>query len=136
MPRRSFCPIANALDHVGDKWSLLIIRDIALYGKRSYKALQESEEGIATNILSNRLASLESTGLLDKQTDPNDKRKKIYSLTEAGKDLIPVVIEMLLWSAKYDPEAAIPPDFLERAQNDKDNLIKDIKAAQGGESRS
>ncbi|WP_018691841.1 winged helix-turn-helix transcriptional regulator [Algicola sagamiensis] len=123
--RRSDCPIANALDHFGDRWTLLIIRDLALFGKQSYSSLQQSAEQIATNILSSRLSSLEKSGIIMRKPDPSDGRRNIYRLTEAGKDLLPVLIEMLLWSEKYSPEKlAIPDDFLEMAKQDKQALIE------------
>ena len=128
MKRRSNCPISNVLDHVGDKWSLLIIRDIALYGKQTYKALLESDESMATNVLATRLAQLEESGILAKQTDATDKRKKLYCLTEQGRDFIPLLIDMTLWSAKYDCDTAAPAAFVERAKNDRDGLISDLVA--------
>lgn len=126
--RRSDCPISNVLDYVGDRWSLLVIRDIALFGKKSYGELLESAEGIATNILSNRLNSLESSGVISKQPDPRDKRRNIYSVTEAGKDLLPILIEMILWSAKYDPETLnIPKDLVKKAKRDREGLIAQLR---------
>ncbi|MDF2176925.1 helix-turn-helix domain-containing protein [Aliiglaciecola sp. CAU 1673] len=125
---RSDCPISNALDHLGDKWSLLIIRDLALFGKRSYSALQGSAEGIATNILSSRLASLEASQLLTKAPDPADKRRQIYRLTEAGKDLLPILLEMILWSAKHNPgDLAIPDDLVQMAANDRAGLLARLR---------
>lgn len=125
--RRSECPISYALDHLGDKWSLLLLRDLAFYGKKSYGELQNSKEGIATNILSNRLNSLEKTGFIAKQKDPNDGRKLIYLLTEKGIDTIPVMIEMMLWSHQYSPDAlAIPEQFLARLKNEKSVFISEL----------
>jgi DNA-binding HxlR family transcriptional regulator len=127
MKHRSDCPISCLLDHVGDKWSLLIIRDIALYGKQSYKALQQSNEKIATNILAARLETLESSGLISKHADPDDKRKKRYVLTPAGKDLIPVLVEMILWSDQYESAAAAPAELVQRAKQDRASLIRDLQ---------
>lgn len=121
---RSDCPISGALDHLGDRWSLLIIRDIAFYGKDSYNALLGSDEGIATNVLSSRLRSLESSGILSKHRDPEDKRKQRYQLTDAGLALIPLLIEMILWSADHNAEGiSVPEDFLHMARTDKVALI-------------
>ena len=89
---RSDCPISNALEHLGDRWSLLVIRDIAFFGKRTYNELLESAEGIATNILSSRLRNLEASNIIEKQLDPSDRRRHIFSLTESGKDLLPILI--------------------------------------------
>lgn len=126
MPRRSDCPISNVLDFVGDKWSLLIIRDLLFSGKRTYSELQHSEEGVATNILSKRLEQLEEAGLINKKSDLNDKRKKIYTLTQAGKDMLPIMLEMIIWSSKYDPQTNAPSQFVERVKNDRDSVIDDL----------
>lgn len=125
---RSDCPISSALDYVGDRWSLLVIRDIAFTGKQSYSALLDSAEGIATNILSSRLNSLEQNGIIEKQADPNDGRKKVYSLTEAGKDLLPILIEMIVWSAKHHPEGLdIPSGLVQMAEKDRATLLGNLR---------
>ncbi len=126
MPKRSNCPIANVLDIVGDKWSLLILRDLLFFKKHSYSELQNSDEAMATNILSNRLEQLEQNGLISKQTDANDKRKKVYALTLAGKDMLPIMLEMMIWSDKYAPDTNAPKQFIARAMMDRDNLITEL----------
>src|SRR6058998_2774805 len=88
--RRSDCPINFALETFGDPWSLLIIRDIVYFGKKTYGDFLASEEGMATNILASRLAHLEHQGILVKTPSPADKRKEEYVLSEKGLDLIPV----------------------------------------------
>lgn len=102
---RSHCPINFGLEAFGDKWSLLILRDILFRGKRTYGEYLKSEEGFATNILAARLEHLESEGILKKQPDPDDARKSVFLLTEKGLDLIPMLFEMILWSAKYDSKS-------------------------------
>jgi DNA-binding HxlR family transcriptional regulator len=99
---RSHCPINFSLESFGDKWSLLILRDILFRGKKTYGEFLKSEEGFSTNILAARLAHLESEGILEKRPHPEDARKDIYALTEKGLDLIPLLFEMMLWSAKHD----------------------------------
>lgn len=99
---RSDCPISCSLDVFGDKWSLLIIRDIMLRGKLSYSEFLESEEKIATNILVSRLKALEAANILAKRVSPANKSKFIYSLTPKGVDLLPIIIEMMDWGAKYN----------------------------------
>lgn len=99
---RSHCPINFGLEAFGDKWSLLIIRDIVFRGKRTYGEFLKSEEGFATNILATRLSMLVDEGILKKRAYAGDARKDTYLLTEKGLDLIPVLFEMILWSAKYD----------------------------------
>ena len=124
---RSDCPISNVLDHLGDRWSLLVIRDIAFFGKRAYNELLESSEGIATNILSNRLRNLEASNIIKRKPDPSDRRRHIYSLTESGKDLLPILIEMILWSAKhYSDTLDIPNDLVQKAKDDRDALIRQL----------
>ena len=99
---RSDCPISCSLDVFGDKWSLLIIRDIMLREKMSFSEFLASEEKIATNILSNRLNILVKENILVKQVSSKNKSKYIYSLTEKGIDLLPIVIEIMDWGAKYN----------------------------------
>ena len=97
--RRSDCPINFALETFGDPWSLLIIRDIVYFGKKTYGDFLASEEGMATNILALRLAHLEQQGILVKKLSEKDKRKEEYILTEKGLDLIQVLLEVVTWSA-------------------------------------
>ncbi|MCD2423814.1 helix-turn-helix transcriptional regulator [Niabella pedocola] len=99
--QRSDCPISCSLDIFGDKWSLLIIRDVMLRGKCSYSEFLKSEEKIATNILSNRLALLEAAQILSKETAPDNRSKFIYHLTQKGADLLPIIIELMDWGARY-----------------------------------
>ena len=99
--QRSDCPISCSLDIFGDKWSLLIIRDVMLRGKCSYSEFLKSEEKIATNILSSRLALLEAAQILSKETAPDNRSKFIYHLTQKGADLLPIIIELMDWGARY-----------------------------------
>ncbi|RYZ89829.1 MAG: transcriptional regulator [Proteobacteria bacterium] len=102
---RSHCPINFALEMFGDKWSLLILRDIIFRGKKSFGEFLRSEEGFATNILSVRLQHLLEIDILTKDKDEVDARKDVYRLSEKGLDLVPMLMEMILWSAKYDPDS-------------------------------
>ena len=102
---RSACAISMALEAIGDKWSLLILRDLMFTGKRSYGELQSSDEKIATNILASRLQSLEANGLIRKAVDPDNGRRSLYFLTEKGIDLLPVIIELRQWTEKHNPDA-------------------------------
>ena len=97
---RSDCPVNFGLEAFGDKWSLLIVRDIVFWGKKTYGDFLRSDEGIATNILASRLAQLEKEDLLKKTPFAGDKRKDIYSLTEKGMELIPLLVEIVAWSGK------------------------------------
>lgn len=96
---RSNCPLANALDIVGDKWSLLVIRDIFL-GKKTFTEFLKSPEKIATNILANRLELLINRGLLKVTKLPYDQKTKIYYLTDSGIDMYPIIYEMINWSSR------------------------------------
>ena len=101
---RSGCPINLTLEVVGDKWSLLIIRDMIFGNRRHFRdLLLSSEEGIASNILSDRLKTLVAQGIITKRRDPTHKQKAIYSLTEQGIELVPVLAQMSAWGWKYLP---------------------------------
>ena len=97
--RRSDCPVNFAVEALGDKWSLVILRDMIFWGKKTYGEFLKSDEKIATNILADRLSYLEREGLISKSPDPTDKRKDIYRVTEKGLALVPMFIEMIAWSA-------------------------------------
>ncbi len=97
---RSGCPIATTLDIVGDKWSLLIVRDMLLQGKNTFKDFSISPEGIAPGILSSRLKWLEENALITKQKLPDNQKENIYLLTEKGIELAPIITEIILWSDK------------------------------------
>ncbi len=100
---RSGCPINLTLEVLGDKWSLLILRDMMFGRKRHFRELMRSEEGISSNILADRLKRLVEHGLLTKADDPSHKQKAIYSLTEQGIELLPVLAQMAVWGRKYLP---------------------------------
>jgi DNA-binding HxlR family transcriptional regulator len=99
---RSGCPLNASVEVLGDRWSLLIIRDMMLRGFRTYKEFLGSYERIATNILADRLRKLETHGIIASERDPSDGRKLIYSLTPKGLDLAPVLTEMVLWAAAHE----------------------------------
>jgi DNA-binding HxlR family transcriptional regulator len=100
---RSYCPVNLMLEVFGDKWSLVIIRDIMFAGKRYFRELLQSEEKIASNILTDRLVLLEREGIISKAGDPAHKQKFIYSLTAKGIDLLPVLVEIGAWSIRHKP---------------------------------
>ncbi|SRR6266487_2463058 len=124
--RRSDCPISFALENFGDKWSLLIIRDLMFKNKRTYGEFLNSEEKIATNILADRLSMLECAGLIKSKIDKEKKSKYNYELTDKGIDLVPVLLEIVLWSATHDKQTAAPKEFVNRVRNDKESFIKEI----------
>jgi DNA-binding HxlR family transcriptional regulator len=127
---RSHCPVNFGLEAFGDRWSLLIVRDIVFFGKKTYGEFLKAEEGIATNILASRLDFLESIKVIKKSPHREDQRKDIYSLTEKGLDLIPLLIEVVRWSAKHDPlsEAHQHPQFLRHLKTKPGKLNKKVRA--------
>jgi DNA-binding HxlR family transcriptional regulator len=127
-PRRQ-CPIDYALEVFGDRWSLLVMRDILLAGKRHYRDLVAAKEGIATNVLAARLKKLEAAGLLERRADPGDKRTVFYVATQKALDLIPVLLEISRWSVKHDPHTAAPPELVKRFDADRGALIADLEEA-------
>ena len=125
--RRSDCPISFALEVFGDTWSLLIVRDIVYFGKKTYGEFLDSDEKIATNILANRLELLEQKGILIKRPHETDKRKEMYMLSEKGLDLIPVLVEMANWSAEYDAQTGAPPDWIALMHANREKMIQLIR---------
>ena len=99
---RSRCPINYALEIFGDRWTLLLLRDLILFGKERYRELLASEEGIATNILADRLKRLEISGIITRERDPEDGRQFIYRTTEEGLALTPVLLEIAAWASVHD----------------------------------
>jgi DNA-binding HxlR family transcriptional regulator len=108
-PQRSSCPINVALEILGDRWSLLIVRDLMFTGRRQFGDFRAAEEKIATNILSNRLASLARDGIIESLPDAGDRRRTHYALTEKGFGLAPMLGELIVWSARHHDTAAPPP---------------------------
>lgn len=123
MDLRSHCPINFALEHFGDKWSLLIIRDLMFKGKRHYNEFLDAEEKVSTSVLSSRLRQLEQRGLIRSGEDHVKKSRIRYSLTEKGIALAPMMVEMILWSADHDPDTEATADFLVPARTDRATLL-------------
>lgn len=107
-PKRSPCPVSCTLDLIGDRWTLLIIRDMMFFGKQRFEEFLESREGISTNILANRLRLLEELGLAEKQPYSNHSRRMNYQLTDKGKSLRPVLKAMTVWGLKHINDTQIP----------------------------
>lgn len=128
MARRSDCPISFSLDLLGDRWTLLVVRDLALKGKRSFSELHNSEESIATNILADRLARLTAGGLIVKRRDPQDKRRFVYQMTHRGADLLSVLVDLIVWGATHDEETAAPASFIRAAKKNRGALLRRLRA--------
>ncbi len=123
--RRSGCPLNASVEILGDRWSLLIIRDMMLRGFRTYKEFLGSSEKIATNILADRLQKLITHGIITTKADPSDGRKLIYSLTPKGIDLAPVLTEMVLWAAAHEDTAN--QALVRQMRKDKEQFISTVR---------
>ena len=124
--KRSDCPVSSSLDIWGDKWSLLIIRDLMDAKECTYSDFLKSPEGIATNILAARLQNLEENKLIEKLEHPDSKAKVLYKLTRKGIDLMPVMIEISLWAEKYFPIPADRKAMLKEVKKDNTAFIKSM----------
>ena len=132
--RMTGCPVAYGLDAFGDKWSLLIIRDLMLNDKKTFKEFVDAGEGIATNILADRLRHLEGEKIVSKSRDPQNRRSFIYALTEKGRDLAPVVIDIVCWSGKHDTRSFARKGVLKEIQRDREGFEKAIRANRASKS--
>ena len=124
--RRSGCPVSIALDGLGDKWSLLIVRDLMIRGYRTFREFQASGEGIATNILADRLRRLESRGIICAEAEESDARKVNYRLTDKGIDLAPVLLELLIWSARHE-QTGTPCSVIEEMARHREALLAEVR---------
>jgi DNA-binding HxlR family transcriptional regulator len=123
---RSGCPISLALELLGDAWSLLIVRDLMFKKRRTFQDFAEAGEGIATNILSDRLERLERGGILTKRRDPADARRFVYRLTGKGMDLAPAMAELVLWSARYHATDA-PAEVIREMTRDRKRFLARVR---------
>jgi DNA-binding HxlR family transcriptional regulator len=126
---RSHCAVNFGLESLGDRWSLLVVRDIVFFGKKTYGEFLKAEERIATNILASRLDFLETINVVKKSPYGADQRKDIYTLTEKGLDSIPVLFELVRWSAKHDPLSAAHqyPQFLRQLKANPGKFSKKVR---------
>ncbi|MEO8620791.1 MAG: helix-turn-helix domain-containing protein [bacterium] len=115
--RRSGCPIAISLDLFGDRWSLLIVRDLMFKGLCSFTQFSAAGEGIATNVLAERLERLEAAEIIERRPDPEDRRRGVYRLTRKGVDLAPVLVEMVIWAARHGDTDAPPRQLREMTRH-------------------
>jgi DNA-binding HxlR family transcriptional regulator len=129
--KRSTCPISSSLDLLGDKWSLLVMRDLLFRDKAHYREFLASEERIATNILADRLERLEAAGLIEKSGGHPRSGKQTYVATEKGQDLIPLLLEMMLWGARHMPPTDTPPQLVAALERDRAAAARAIRE-QGG----
>lgn len=125
-PRRSACPLNAALEVFGDRWSLLVVRDLMFKGRTSFGELREGGEGIATNVLADRLQRLEREGIVERTADASDARRVVYRLTNKGIDLAPVLVEMIVWGASHE-ETAAPPAEVEEMKTRRPAVLARIR---------
>ncbi len=123
---RSGCPVSISLEILGDRWSLLIIRDLMVRGYRTFREFLEAGEGIATNILANRLQRLQAAEILTSVPSPDDGRSTHYRLTEKGIDLAPVILDLLLWAARHEQTGAPCEVMAEMARN-RDYVLSETR---------
>lgn len=129
---RSDCPINYGVEAFGDKWSLLILRDILFYGKKTYGEFLSSDEHIATNILANRLGTLEQEDLIRRKPHLADKRKDIFSPTQKTIDMIPMLLELVIWSTKHGAGLDAPKDAIRQIQEDRAGVVAYVLASLEG----
>jgi DNA-binding HxlR family transcriptional regulator len=125
---RSDCPISTALDIFGDKWSLLIIRNLMFYNMNTYGEFIRMPENIATNILADRLVSLEKAGIILKEEHPESKAKFFYKLTSKGIDLVPLMLELTIWGGKHYEINPYPKAVINDAIKNKEEFVKKLSA--------
>jgi DNA-binding HxlR family transcriptional regulator len=129
--RRSGCPINVALELLGDAWSLLIVRDLMFKDRRTFNDFLTGGEGIASNILADRLRKLEDAGILEKHRDASDARRFVYRLSAKGIDLAPVLVELVVWSARYETTDA-PPSVVRAMRSERGAFIAGVRRAWRG----
>lgn len=122
------CPVAYGTDIFGDRWTLLVVRDMILHGKRRYSDFLDAEEKIATNILADRLKTLEVEGVVDRAQDPENRRSYIYTLTQKGLALTPIIFEIIRWSGSHLKMNKSRRELLKRIDTDRSNFIAEIYA--------
>jgi DNA-binding HxlR family transcriptional regulator len=124
---RSNCPINFVLETFGDKWTLLVVRDLMFKGSKTFGEFLSSDEGIATNVLTDRLSRLEANGIVEKQRDRRDARRQLYRLTAKGIDLAPAMVEIMLWAIAHEKTGA-PPNLVRAMRNDKTAFLAQLRA--------
>jgi DNA-binding HxlR family transcriptional regulator len=123
---RSGCPVSISLEVFGDRWSLLIIRDLMVHGFHTFKQFQTSGEGISTNILADRLRKLQAAGIITAAPPESDRRSVSYRLTEKGIDLAPVLLELLIWGARHEDTGA-PCALISRMARNREQVLADVQ---------
>jgi len=133
--RRSTCPINYSVEIFGDKWMLLILRDIMFNGKNSFLEFRASNEKISSAVLTEKLNTLLSEGIVSKVTSPKNASKFLYLITDKGIELVPVMVELLNWGSTYNPDGG-PKPMLDRIKQNKKKMISDLQDKLRSERRS
>lgn len=126
LKHRSGCPVSISLEIFGDRWSLLIVRDLMVRGFRTFKEFLRSGEGIATNVLADRLRKLRTAGIITAEAGKSDGRSLSYRLTEKGIDLAPVLLELLIWGARHEQTAA-PFALIEAMAANRQQILAEVR---------
>ncbi len=124
--RRSGCPVVFALDVFGDRWTFLVVRDLIMRGFTTYGEFLNAGEGISTNILADRLRRLEAEGIVTKHDDPEHGARYRYRLTDKGLGLIPVLVEMIRWSSRHDPDSPVPATLKRRLEREPQQVVEEL----------
>jgi len=132
--RPSGCPIAFGLETFGDKWTLIIIREMMFGGKKTYSDFLDADEAISTNILASRLKHLETEGIVVKRRDPEYFRSFLYELTPKGLDLAPILVEIIAWSGKHDTRPNRLTAMVDRVATDRDRLLAEVRRLEPGDT--
>lgn len=126
--RRSDCPITFGLDLFGDKWTLLILRDLLFFKETRFSDFA-AYEGIASNVLADRLKRLEKAGVVTKERDPNLQNQNIYRITDKGRNLLPILVEMMAWGLRYDTQTPASKAFVHRLTKERKLIVKEVTQA-------
>ncbi len=126
LKQRSGCPVSRSLEILGDRWSLLVIRDLMIRGAKHFKDFQESGERIASNILADRLRKLQKAGIISAEAGETDGRRVDYRLTEKGIDLAPVLLELLLWGGQHE-EDSMPGPMIKKMRNHREAILAEVR---------
>lgn len=127
--RRSDCPIHFSLEIFGDRWTLLVVRDLMFKGRTTYGEFLAGGEQIATNVLADRLKRLAEAGLVTRSPDPHHGNRVHYRLTDKGLGLMPMLVEMIAWGARHDPQTAASEAFVARVHSDREALLAELRRA-------
>jgi DNA-binding HxlR family transcriptional regulator len=125
------CPVRFGMSQFGDKWSFLVIRDLMFKGRKYYHEFIEAGEGISTNVLATRLVDLEANGIISKSKDPEKGSRFVYTLTQKGTELMPMMLAMMDWAEKYDDATEVPAEFIKKLRADpaalQESLLQELK---------